>query len=106
MGRRPRSSLRRKKTIKPHNLPEIWESCERYRRGSAGNFASVLFTGIEESIDPRAEENGNIAPLYGGKEADWRFRRDGRWLLKGKGIGLEDSMYMQDLGVLSCTNAL
>ncbi|NTU52290.1 MAG: hypothetical protein HGA97_01025 [Chlorobiaceae bacterium] len=62
-----------KKAIKPDNLPEIWESCERYRRGSAGNFASVLFTSLEESFDPRAEENGNIAPLYRGKGADYQY---------------------------------
>ncbi len=60
-----------KKAEKPVNLLEIQKVYEH--AGRIGYFASVLFTSLSESFDPRAEENGNIAPLYRGEEIDVQF---------------------------------
>ncbi len=61
-----------KKADKPDTLPKFQELCDRYTPGSRGFFVSVLFTSLAETFDAQAEENGNIAPLYRGKEFHYR----------------------------------
>jgi len=60
-----------KKAEKPAHLMDIQKVYAH--AGRFGYFASVLFTSLSESFDPRAEENGNIAPLYRGEEIDVQF---------------------------------
>lgn len=60
-----------KKAEKPAHLLEIQNAYQRF--GHIGYFASVLFTSLSETFDPRAEENGNISPLYRGEKMDIQF---------------------------------
>ena len=62
-----------KTATQPENLQGIRESCELYSRGSIGNFASVLFTSLQDPFDALAEQNGNIAPLYRGDGIDVQY---------------------------------
>lgn len=61
-----------KKADKPNALPTFQELCDRHITGSTGYFVSVLFTSLAETFDARAEENGNIAPLYRGKKVHYQ----------------------------------
>lgn len=57
-----------KKADEPSITPELRALCNRHIEGSKGLFVSVLFTSMDETFDARAEENGNIAPVYRGSK--------------------------------------
>lgn len=57
-----------KKADEPSITPDLRALCDRHIEGSSGFFVSVLFTSMDETFDARAEENGNIAPIYRGKK--------------------------------------